>query len=71
MCVVFSVYTSTGGELTPQKVFSALSHIVFLRYVTVHFVLALVYVSDAHVGFKRIKVLQKRHLVYFYGIVTS
>ena len=57
MCVVFSVYTSTGGELTPQKVFSTISHIIFLRYVASHFTLALVYISDVHVGFKRIKVL--------------
>ena len=57
MCVVFSVYTSTGGEVTPQKVFSTLSHIVFLRYVALHFIFSLVCISDAHVGFKRIKVL--------------
>ena len=57
MCVVFSVYTTTGGELTPQKVFSTLSHIVFLRYVALHFVVALLNISDARVGFKRIKVL--------------
>ena len=56
--VVFSVYTSTGGELTPRGVFSVLSFLTGLRF-TVHFaVLVALTISEAHVALTRIKVHQ-------------
>ena len=56
MCIVFSVYTSVGGQLTPRKVFSALTHLNFLRYDMIHFILGLLQLSESYVGYKRIKV---------------
>ena len=35
MFLVFSVYTSTGGELSPRKVFITLSLLIILRLVAV------------------------------------
>ena len=37
MFLLFSTYTATGGELTPKKVFTSLSLLIFLRLTTVHF----------------------------------
>ena len=37
MYIVFAVYTSTGGELTPKKVFTTLSLLIVIRLTTVHF----------------------------------
>ena len=56
MFVVFSVFVSIGGELTPRTVFSTLLHISYLRYTTIHLLVGLVQVSEAFVGYKRIKV---------------
>ena len=36
MFLVFSVYTSTGGELSPRKVFITLSLIIILTLVAVY-----------------------------------
>ena len=35
MFIVFSVYTATGGELSPRKVFITLSLLIILRLVSV------------------------------------
>lgn len=55
--VMFSAYTTTGGELTPKKVFTSLSLLLLLRLTTIyalsHSVLTL---SDAKVGIDRIQV---------------
>ncbi len=56
--VVFCVYTATGGDLTPKKVFTTLSLIYVLRLVTIHhLILNVVGFSEAHVALTRIKVL--------------
>ena len=55
--VVFSVYTSTGGELTPKGVFTVLSFLTSVRLTGVHFVVACsLMTSEAHVALKRIQV---------------
>ncbi|XP_064381893.1 ATP-binding cassette sub-family C member 4-like isoform X2 [Halichondria panicea] len=54
--VVFCVYTATGGDLTPKKVFTTLSLIYVLRLVTIHhLILNVVGFSEAHVALTRIK----------------
>lgn len=37
MYIIFTAYTATGGILTPKKVFTTLSLLIFLRLTTVHF----------------------------------
>ena len=56
MCIVFSVYSSFGGELTPGIVLSALTHLSFIRYTAVTFNLGLLQLSESYVGYKRISV---------------
>ena len=56
MCIVFSVYTSLGGEVTPGIVLSALTHLSFICYTAVHFNLGLLQLSESYVGYKRINV---------------
>lgn len=55
--VTFSVFTLSGGNLTPGILFSTLANIFFLRYSAIHFSVAMVQLFDAQVGYKRIKVL--------------
>ena len=59
MFVMFSVYVSAfPDELTPRKVFVALSLITFLRLTSVFLVIHLILNgSDAKVAWKRIKVI--------------
>lgn len=59
MFVMFSVYTSTSTvELVPRNVFVALSLINFLHFTTVRLLtLVALQVSNAHVAWKRIKVM--------------
>lgn len=55
--VVFCVYTATGGDLTPKKVFTTLSLIYVLRLISVHhLILNVVGFSEAHVAVTRINV---------------
>ena len=55
--VVFSVYTSTGGELTPKGVFTVISFLIGLRFTGFHFVVKLILAaSEAHIALKRIQV---------------
>ena len=37
MCLPFTVFAATGGELTPKNVFTTLSLLIILRLTTVHF----------------------------------
>ena len=69
-CVTFSVYAAVGGELTPLTVFSTLTHISFLRYTFIHFILGLLQVSEAYVGYKRIKV-KVNTMLYFYVLYVA
>ena len=39
MYIVFVSYTATGGRLTPKKVFTTLSLLIYLRLTTVHFLI--------------------------------
>ena len=55
-CVTFSVYASVGGDLTPHTVFSTLIHIRFLSYNFIHFIVGVFQISEAYVGYIRIKV---------------
>ena len=66
-CVVFCVYTATGGDLTPKKVFTTLSLIYVLRLVAIHyFILNVVGFTEAHVTLTRIKVLYISWYNYMY-----
>ena len=56
MCIVFSVYTSFGGEVTPGIVLSALTHLSFIRYTAALFNMGLLQLSESYVGYKRINV---------------
>ena len=58
MFLVFSVYVNTpGAELTPRKVFVALSLITFVRFTSIHFfILCTRQVADARVAWIRIRV---------------
>jgi len=57
MFVVFSVYTSTGGKLTPRGVFTVLSFLTGVRLTAVHFVIVFTLMtSEALVAVKRIQV---------------
>ena len=57
MFVMFSVFTSDGGIITPKGVFTILSLLSVLRVFSVHlFILGLLLVSEAVVGLKRIQV---------------
>ena len=55
--IVFSVYTGTGGILTPKKVFTVLSLLINLRLTSVHFVVQnALAMSEGHVAISRIQV---------------
>ena len=55
--VVFSVYTSTGGELTPKGVFTVLSFLTGLRLTGFHYAVKFTLTaSEANVALKRIQV---------------
>lgn len=58
MFIIFSVYVSFIGDLTPRKVFVTLSLITYLRLTSVHFfILSTLNISEARVAWKRIKVI--------------
>ena len=55
--LVFTVYVTTGGTLTPKKVFTTLSLVTFLRLTSIHFViLNALGMSEGRVALKRIQV---------------
>ena len=54
--IVFSVYTSTGGELTPKGVFSVLSFLTGLRFTVQMVVMCTLTISETHVALMRIQV---------------
>lgn len=57
MFVIFSVYASTGGTVTPKGVFTILSLLIYVRLTSIHlFVLGVLSVSEGIVALKRIKV---------------
>ena len=60
MFVVFSVYINVkppDEELTTQKIFTTYSLLAFVRLTSLHFiVLGSLYLAEARVAFKRIKV---------------
>ena len=63
MFVVFSVYVTVTPEednipvLTPQKVFTTLALLSFVRVTSLHFtILGALYFSEARIAYKRIKV---------------
>eukprot|EP00731_Ephydatia_muelleri_P021706 Em0014g297a len=56
--LVFSVYTATGGALSPRKVFTILSLTATLRVSSIHFfVLAILNLSDTAVAITRIQAM--------------
>lgn len=56
--LVFSVYTGTGGTLTPKKVFTILALTATLRVSSIHFfVLAILNLSDTIVAVTRIQTM--------------
>ncbi len=60
--VVFSVYTATGGILTPKKVFTVLSLIIILKLHGVHAVVyTAVAISEGLVAISRISVSSNIH----------
>lgn len=72
-CIIFSVYTGTGGVLTPRAVFSTIAHVTFIRYSTIHFVRGLLFCSDAYVGYTRIKVrkLSTNDVLYCVSVLCT
>ena len=55
--VVFSVYVSTGGRLTPKIVFTAISLLNLVRVTSVHFIVhAVLFISESLVAISRIQV---------------
>ena len=65
MYVVFTVYTATGGELTPKKVFTTLSLVFTLHLTTVSFLtVAILGVVEASVATRRLQV--SIHLIGIY-----
>ena len=55
--VTFSVYASTGGEVTSRKVFTTLSLILLLRLTSVFFFMnAILTISEGTVAIKRLQV---------------
>ena len=57
MYLVFSVYTGTGGILSPKKVFTTLSLLIVLRLTSVHFAIqAALAISEGRVAVVRLRV---------------
>ena len=57
MFLVFTTYVVTGGELTPKKVFTALSLLITLRLTSIHFFIQNVLgISEGFVATTRISV---------------
>ncbi len=55
--LVFSVYTATGGILSPKKVFTVLSLLLILRLTSVHFLVQnSLAMSEGFVAISRINV---------------
>ena len=60
--VIFSVYASGGGTLTPRQVFMTLSLLSAVRRTAIHcIVLAALMLSEARVAHQRIQVLYRIH----------
>ena len=65
MYVVFTVYTATGGELTPKKVFTTLSLVFTLHLTTVSFLTqGILGIVEASVATRRLQV--SIHLIGIY-----
>ena len=57
MCLLFSVFAATGGELTPKRVFTTLSLLITLRFTTVHyFVKNVLAITEGRVAVVRLQV---------------
>ena len=58
MFIIFSIYVSFIGDLTPRKVFVTLSLITYLKITSIHiFILTTLTLSEGRVAWKRIKVI--------------
>ena len=56
--IVFSVYTGTGGVLTPKKVFTILSLLITLRLFCVHYAVKnALFMTEGYVALSRIQVI--------------
>ena len=56
--IVFSVYTGTGGVLTPKKVFTILSLLITLRLLCVHYAVKnALAMTEGYVALSRIQVI--------------
>jgi len=57
MFLIFATYSGIGGDLTPKKVFTALSLLITLRLTSIHFFIQSVLgISEGHVATTRISV---------------
>ena len=55
--LIFTAYTSTGGTLTPRRVFTVLGLVTFLRLVLIdRLIRSLIFLSECWVAVGRIKV---------------
>ena len=54
--IVFATYTATGGEITPKKLFTTLSLLVFLRRTIFGFIQTVLSVVEGRVALIRLKV---------------
>ena len=62
--VMFSVFTATGGQLTPNSTFTAISLLTTVRLTVFYMlVLSVIFTSEAVVAMKRIQVRIELHVL--------